>query len=89
MWVVTLERCWPNGLFNWGVNETLDVTYFRMIVTQRSRWCPSGELGSSSNTIYLKDIWGKNMKNRLILFKTFTTVGFYGENDEYTEILKN
>ena len=28
------------------------------------------------------------MKNRLILFKTFTKAEFYGENDEITEILK-
>ena len=49
-----------------------------MTVTQRGSWCPSGDLGNSSKSI-IKGYTEENMKNRLILFETFTVVEFYGE----------
>ena len=57
-------------------------------VTQRGSWCPSGELGSSSKAI-IKGYMETNMKNRLVLFKNFTEVEFYGENDEINRNIKN
>ena len=51
------------------------------IVTQRGNWYPSGELGNSSKPI-IKGYMEKNVKNWLILFKTFTNVEFCGENNE-------
>ena len=52
-----------------------------MTVTQRGTWYPSGDLGKSSKSI-IKGYMEENMKNRQILFKTFTKVEFHGENDE-------
>ena len=51
------------------------------MVTQHGTWYPSGDLGNSSKSI-IKRYMEENMKNRQILFKTFTKVEFHGENDE-------
>ena len=60
----------------------------QIYVTQRGNWCPSGELGNSSKAI-VKGYMEKNMTNRPILFKNFTKVEFYGENDKiYRNIRK-
>ena len=50
-------------------------------VTQRGTWYPSGDLDNSSKSI-IKGYMEENMKNRQILFKTFTKVEFHGGNDE-------
>ena len=50
-------------------------------VTQRGTWYPSGDLGNSSKSI-IKGYMEENMKNRQILFKTFTKVEFHGEHEE-------
>ena len=50
-------------------------------MTQRGTWYPSRDLGNSSKSI-IKGYMEENMKNRQILFKTFTKVEFHGENDE-------
>ena len=55
---------------------------------QRGSWCTSGELGNSSKAI-IKGYMETNMTNRLILFKNFTIVEFYGENDEINRNIEN
>ena len=57
-------------------------------MTQRGNWCPSGDLGNSSKSI-IKGYMEDNMKIRLLLFKTFTTVEFCGENDEINRNVEN
>ena len=57
-------------------------------LTQRGSWCPSGDLGNSSKPI-IKGYMEKNMKNRLIMFKTFTKVELYGETDEINITIEN
>ena len=64
------------------------ISMFLINVTQRGSWYPSGELGNSSKPI-IKGYMEKNMKNRLILFKTFTSVKFHGENNEINKNVKN
>ena len=51
-------------------------TYIDTYVTQRGSWHPSGKLGNSSKPI-IKGYMEKNMKNRIILFKIFTSVEFH------------
>ena len=55
---------------------------------QCGSWCTSGELGNSSKAI-IKGYMETNMTNRLILFKNFTIVEFYGENDEINRNIEN
>ena len=55
--------------------------WLAIYVTQRGTWYPSGDLGNRSKSI-TKGYMEENMKNRQILFKTFTEVEFHGENDE-------
>ena len=57
-------------------------------MTQRGNWYPSGEIGNSSKPI-IKGYMEKNVKSRLTLFKTFTNVEFYGENNEMNKNIEN
>ena len=64
------------------------ITYPSIFVTQRGSWYRSGELVNSSKPI-IKGYMEENMKNRVILFKTFTDVEFYGENDQINRNIEN
>ena len=50
-------------------------------MTQRGKWCPSGELGNSSKAS-IKGYMEKKMTNRPILFKNLTKVEFNRANDK-------
>ena len=52
------------------------------------RWYPSGELVNSSKLI-TKGYMEENMRNRLTLFKTFTDIESYEENDEMNRNIEN
>ena len=54
----------------------------------RGSWCPSGDKGNSSKSI-IKGYMEENVKKSLKLFKTFTKVEFYGENDVIDRHIEN
>ena len=57
-------------------------------IYQRGSWYPSGELGNSSEQI-IKGYMEKNIKHRLILFNTLTTVELYAKNYEINRNIEN
>ena len=80
-----------NSLWQYCVPHTAPSVFLKLtlnIVTQRGSWYPSGELDNSSKAI-IKGYMEKNMTNRLTLFKNFTKVEFYGENDEINRKIEN
>ena len=84
------RRCTRSHVSSWGeVREFSRVlTIFNNICAQRGSWYTSGELSNSSKHI-VKGYMEKNVKNRLIVFKTFTNVESYGENNAMNKNIEN